>query len=85
MMLQIVLNIDDSVADRLDAVAKASRCSTSDYVTALVMERFSEEEAEDTAKKQILKELRGAIKDSSFVEPPEIPWDVELPRRFDLL
>ena len=84
-MLQIVLDIDDSVADRLDAIAKASHCSTSDYVTALVMKRFTEEEAEDMVKKQILKELRGAIKDTSFVEPPEVPWDVELPRRFDLL
>jgi hypothetical protein len=82
---QIYLYIDDSTAEKLGVAAKARNCSISKYVAALVSERLSEEEAEDARKKQMLHELRGAIKDPGFAEPPEIPWEADILRRFDML
>jgi hypothetical protein len=84
-MTQISLYIDDSTADRLNAAANAQNCSISKYVAAIVSERLAKEDEDEARKKQILQNLRGAIKDPSFVEPPEIPWEAEIQRRFDLL
>jgi hypothetical protein len=84
-MAQISLYIDDLTAEKLGVAAKARNCSISKYVASLVSERLSEEDADDARKKQLLRELRGAIKDPSFAEPSEISWEANIPRRFDLL
>jgi hypothetical protein len=73
------------MAEKLNAIAKARNCSISKYVASIVNERLFEEEADEMRKKQILRELRGALKDTSFTEPPEIPWETEVQRRFDLI
>ncbi|MDR1205807.1 MAG: hypothetical protein LBL26_10070 [Peptococcaceae bacterium] len=76
-MAQISLYIDDSTAGRLSDAAKARNCSISKYVAVIISEQLSKEEADQARKKQLIKELRGAIHDPSFVEPPEIPWEAE--------
>lgn len=84
-MAQISLYIDDITAGKLSAVAQARNCSISKYVAAIVSEHLSEEEADSARKKKMLEELYGAIKDPAFSEPHEIPWEAEIPKRFDLI
>ena len=84
-MAQISLYIDDSIVGKLNAAAKNRNCSVSKYVAALISERLSEEETEEARKKQMLKQLRGALDDPTFIIPDEISWDDEIPRRFDLI
>ena len=84
-MAQISLYIEDSMAEKLNAAAKARSCSISKYVASIVNEHLFEEEADEMRKKQILRELRGALKDTTFAEPPEIPWETEIQRKFDLI
>ena len=84
-MAQISLYIDDSMVEKLNTAAKANNCSISKYVVSIVNERLFEEEADEIRKKQILKELRGALGDEALAEPPEIPWEAEMQRGFDLL
>ena len=84
-MAQISLYIDDSMAEKLNMAAKLRKCSLSKYVALILDEKISEEEAQESKKRKILKETRGAIKDDTFVEPPEIPWEYEIKRRYDLL
>jgi Uma2 family endonuclease len=74
-MAQISLYVDDPTANRLNATARARNCSISKYVAGIISAQFSEEDADEARKKQLLKELRGAIHDPSFVEPSEIPWE----------
>jgi len=84
-MAQISLYIRDSMADKLIAAAKARDYSVSKYVALIVSERLDEEDEAETRKKRVLKELRGAIKEASFIEAPEIPWEADTQRMFDLL
>ena len=84
-MAQLSLYIEDAIAEKLNAAAKARSCSVSKYVASIVNERLFEEEADEMRKKQILRELRGALNDAAFTEPPEIPLEAEIQRRFDLL
>ncbi|MCL2422030.1 MAG: type II toxin-antitoxin system RelB/DinJ family antitoxin [Defluviitaleaceae bacterium] len=40
----------------------------------------------DTARKrEMLRQLRGSCKDPTMVEPPEVPFEYDLPRRYDLI
>jgi len=84
-MAQISLYIDDSTAVKLNAAAKSNNCSVSKYVAELITEKLSEKESEEKRKKQLLKQLCGALDDPTFVIPPEIPWENEIERRFDLI
>ena len=84
-MAQISIYIDNALAPRLNAAAKAQKSSISKYVASVVSERLSAEDAEEVRKKQLLEELQGALDDPTFVEPPEVPWEYEIPRRFDLI
>jgi len=84
-MAQISLYIEDSIAERLNAAAKIRNCSISKYVVSILNERLNEEDADEMRKKRILRELRGSIKDTTFVEPPDIPMESEIQRRYDLL
>ena len=84
-MAQISLYIDDTMASKLSAAARTKNCSVSKYVAMIVSQKLMDEDAEEYQKMEILKKLRGAARDPSMVEPPEIPWDHEITRRFDLL
>ena len=84
-MAQISLYIEDAIAEKLNIAAKSRNCSVSKFVAAIVSERLSEEDAENERKMQILRELRGSIDDPTFVEPPDIPLDTEIQRRYDLI
>ena len=84
-MAQISLYMEDSMAEKLNSSAKAHNCSISKYVASIVSERLFKEDADETRKKQVLRDLRGKLNDKSFAEPPEIPWETEIERRFDLI
>ncbi|MCL1873180.1 MAG: hypothetical protein FWF85_03585 [Clostridiales bacterium] len=84
-MAQISLYIDDAMVPRLNAAAKARNWSISKYVATVISEFLSKEEADEAKKKKLLIELQGAIDDPTFVEPQDIPWEAEMPRRFDLI
>ena len=71
-MAQISLYFDDVMANKLNTAARLKNCSVSKYVAALISERLLEDEAEELRKKELLKKLRGAVKDPSLIEPPEI-------------
>ena len=84
-MAQISLYIEDATAEKLNTAAKARNCSISKYVASIVNERLFEEEADEMRKKQILRQLRGALNDAAFAEPPDIPLEAEIRRNFDLI
>ena len=84
-MAQLSLYIDDATLNKLTAAAKTSNCSISKYVASLISERLSSEETEERRKKQILKQLCGALDDPAFTIPEDIPREFEIPRRYDLI
>ncbi|MCL1875527.1 MAG: hypothetical protein FWF87_04620 [Synergistaceae bacterium] len=84
-MAQMSLYVEDALVEKLSAAARARNCSISKYVKSIINERLFEEESDEMRKKQILRELRGALDDATFNEPPEIPSEAEIPRRFDLI
>jgi len=52
----------------------------------IVAERIRDmQDEEESVKKQLLSELKGAIGDFSLIEPAEIPMVAENQRRYDLL
>jgi len=84
-MAQISLYIDDSMVSRLNAAARNRNCSVSKYVAELISEQLSGEDTKEARKKQILKQLCGALDDPTFTIPDEISWEDEFTRRFDLI
>jgi hypothetical protein len=84
-MAQISLYIEDSVAERLSIAAKLQNCSISKYVSSLILDRLSCEAAEEKAKIELLRGLRGAIDDPTFCPPADLPMVAEPNRRYDLL
>ena len=84
-MGQISLYVDDAVISRLNAAARSKNCSISKYVSTIVSKQLLEDDAEEIQKKELLRKLRGAVKDPSFVEPRNISWKADIPRRYDLL
>ena len=84
-MGQISLYVDDATISKLNRAARARSCSVSKYVAGIVSERLREDDAAESHKKELLQRLRGAVKDPSFAEPQDIPWDAGAPRRYDLL
>jgi len=69
-MAQISLYIQESMADKLAAAAKARNYSVSKYVALIISEKLNEEDEDEIRKKRLLRELRGAINEKTFVEPP---------------
>jgi hypothetical protein len=55
------------------------------FSDAIINEKLLEDDADERRKKQILRELRGALNDAEFPEPTEIPWESEIQRRYDLI
>ena len=84
-MAQISIDIDDTTAEMLRAAAKLYNCSVSEHAASIISEKLGESARKEARKKDILKKLRGAMKDHDIAEPPEIPWDAETPGRLDLL
>ena len=84
-MAQISLYINDSMAGKLSSAAKTHNCSVSKYVAAIITENLSKDESEEIRKKQVLKQLCGALDDQDFAIPSDIPRDDEITRRFDLI
>jgi hypothetical protein len=85
ILAQISLYIDDSIVGQLHAAAKSRNCSVSKYVAELIVEQLSEDETEEMRKKQLLKQLRGALDESDFTIPAEISREHEIERRYDLI
>ena len=75
-MAQISLYVEDAIAEKLNTAAKSRNCSVSKYVASIVNERLFEEETDEMRKKKILRELRGALNDAAFIDPPEIPRQI---------
>jgi len=84
-MAQISLYVNEMMAKKLQIAAASQGCSISKYVADIIYQHFSEDDSEEIRKKQLLHKLCGAIDDPTFVEPPEIPWSADTPRRFELL
>ena len=84
-MAQISLYVDEATITRLNEVARINNCSISRYVGTLIEHHFSEVDEEEQRKKKLLNQLWGALKDPTFIEPPEIPWSYEIPRKLNLL
>ena len=84
-MGHISLYIDDDVISRLNTAASLKNCSVSKYIADIVSERFLKEDNEELQKKELLRKLRGSIKDPSFVEPETVSYDADIQRRYDLL
>jgi len=84
-MGQISLYVDDAVKSKLNVAAHLKNCSVSKYVAEIVSERLFEYDAEESRKKELLRKLRGSIKDPTFVVPEDIPFDTNIPRRYDLM
>jgi len=60
-MAQISLYIEDHMIDKLQLAAKEQNCSISKFVAAIIKEQLIGENAEESRKKQVLRELRGAL------------------------
>jgi hypothetical protein len=84
-MAQISLYVDDSLVGRLTAAAKTEGSSVSKYVTNLIAEDLGKKESAEIYKKHVLEQLCGVLDDPDFTIPPEISWDDEIPRRYDLI
>ena len=84
-MAQISLYVEDSIVTKLTAAAKESNNSVSKYVASIISENLAKGESEEICKKQILKGLCGALKDSTFTIPSEPSREADIPRRYDLI
>ena len=84
-MAQISLYIDDNVASRLNSAAKSQNLSVSKYVANIISESLSNSDAKEAQKKQLLRELQGALDDSSYTEQNDILLVAESSRRYDLI
>lgn len=82
-MAQISLYVDDSTASKLALMAKENDSSVSKYVASLISRDLSRGENEEIRKKQVLKELCGALDDPEFTVPKEIPWRNEIKRNYN--
>ena len=82
---QISLYVDDSLISKLHDAANRQNTSVSKYVSGVLSDYFTEVETEEARKKELLKSLWGAIPDPTFIRQPQIPWGLDVPRRYDLL
>ena len=84
-MAQVSLYMEDSMAKQLTAAAKTSNCSVSKYVALIISKNLLKNKTKERNKKQLLRQLCGALDDSDFAAPPDLSWEDEIPRRFDLI
>ena len=84
-MAQIAQYNDDALASRLNAASKSRSCSVTKFVATVVSEYLANEESERIRKERLLADLQGALNDPTFALTPDIPWEADFPRRFDLI
>jgi hypothetical protein len=84
-MAQISLYIDDAMLNMLHTAAQSKNCSLSKYVASIISERLLDDNEDEMRKKELLRRLHGAANDHTLAEPLDIPWEMEINRRFDLI
>jgi len=84
-MAQISLYMDNSMINRLSAAAQTNNCSISKYVASLVAEKLANYDNEEMQKKQVLERLCGALDDETFALPPELAYENEIIRKYNLI
>ena len=65
-MAQINLFVDESMAKKLNDKSRELGYSVSKYILMVVAEELEKGDSEETRKKRILLELRGAVNDNTF-------------------
>lgn len=82
-MAQISLYIEDFIAEKLNMIAKAKNYSVSKYVSTIITERISEDEANEEFKRQFLRSLKGTLNNEDVIGADEVPWTAEIQRRYE--
>jgi bifunctional DNA-binding transcriptional regulator/antitoxin component of YhaV-PrlF toxin-antitoxin module len=72
----IVNKLGLSVGDMLDITEKDGGIFIS---PALIISKSQQKKMSNKGYQYVLDELCGCIDDSTFVEPPEIPWEYDTP------
>ena len=76
-MSQLSLYLDSETIGKLSAAAGESGLSLSRYVARVVGEYFSAKERADLETRKTLQMLYDSAEpDETFVEPPDIPWEL---------
>ena len=77
-MSQLSLYLDSETVSKLSTAAQASGQSLSRYVSFIINEHFSSKKRADSEAWQTLRMLYDSAEpDDTFVEPPEIPWEIQ--------
>ncbi|MDR0498469.1 MAG: hypothetical protein LBH03_01890 [Holophagales bacterium] len=84
-MPQISLDIQDSLADRLQVAAIQRKSTISTLIISIIDEKLNERDEAERKKNYALEKTQGSFKDEPLSKPPDIPWEADVPRRFDLL
>ena len=84
-MQQISLDIQEPLADRLRTAASLRNHSVSGFIISIISEKLDEDDEVERRKNHALENTQGVFLDDPLAEPPEIPWELDAPRRFDLL
>ena len=76
-MSQLSLYLDSETISKLSTAAEESSLSLSRYVARVVDEHFSAKENADLETWKTLQILYDSAEpDETFVEPPDIPWEL---------
>ncbi|MDR2560231.1 MAG: hypothetical protein LBC63_00450 [Holophagales bacterium] len=84
-MPQISLDIQDSMADKLQTAATQRNYSISSFIISIIAEKLSEADEAERKKNYALEKTQGSFKDEPLSRPPDIPWEADAPRRSNLL
>jgi uncharacterized protein (DUF1778 family) len=84
-MPQISLDIQESMADRIQTAATQRNYSISAFIVSIIAEKLNEADEADRRKNCALEKTQGSFKGEPLSEPPDIPWEADAPRRLDLL
>jgi hypothetical protein len=84
-MPQISLDIQDSMADRLQTAAAQRESTIPIFIISIIAEKLNEADEAEKRKSHALEKTQGSFKDEPLSEPPDIPWEADAPRKFDLL
>jgi len=84
-MPQISIDIQDSMADRLQTAATRRNYSIPSFIISIIAEKLSEADEAEKKKNHALEKTQGSFKDEPLSKPPDIPWEADAPRMFDLL
>jgi hypothetical protein len=82
---QISLDIQESMADRIQTAATQRNFSISAFIVSIIAEKLNEADKADRTKNYALEKTQGSFKDGLLSKPPDIPWEADAPRKFDLL